>query len=216
MAVMHERLTSGALALGAAASGSASLRPRWGEADNGRVLSVRTARSEDATAVAGVHVRAWQVAYRGLLPDAYLDGLRAEDRASRYTFARTDRDQPQTIVAVQDGTVVGFATTGPARDRDVPGAGELYALYVDPATWGVGVGRVLIAEARARLWRGGFREAVLWVMAGNQRAQRFYRADGWRPDGQQHQQEIWGLSVDATRFRRSLGRAGSSGAPARD
>jgi len=109
----------------------------------------------------------------GLLPDEYLDGLRAEDPASRYTFDRTEPDQPQTVLAVQDGAVVGFATTGPARDSDVPDAGELYAFYVDPARWGVGVGRVLIAEARARLWRSGFREAVLWVMVGNDRAKRF-------------------------------------------
>ena len=27
--------------------------------------------------VARVHVRSWQAGYRGLLPDAYLDGLRA-------------------------------------------------------------------------------------------------------------------------------------------
>ena len=33
-------------------------------------------------AVARVHVRSWQVGYRGLLPDAYLDGLRAEERRS--------------------------------------------------------------------------------------------------------------------------------------
>ena len=41
-------------------------------------------------AVARVHVRSWQVGYRGLLPDAYLDGLRAEERAERYNFASGD------------------------------------------------------------------------------------------------------------------------------
>lgn len=43
-------------------------------------MLVRAARTDDALAVAGVHVRSWQVGYRGLLPDAYLDGLRAEER----------------------------------------------------------------------------------------------------------------------------------------
>jgi GNAT superfamily N-acetyltransferase len=168
------------------------------------VLTVRAARPEDAAEVAGVHVRSWQVAYRGLLPDAYLDGLRAEDRARRYRFDRTGPDVPETIVAVDDGAVAGFATTGPAQPADVLGAGELHALYVDPPLWGRGVGRRLIAEARARLRGHGWEQAVLWVLVGNDRAQRFYRMDGWWPDGTRRQQNVWGILVDEKHFRRAL------------
>ena len=154
--------------------------------------------------VAGVHVRAWQVGYRGLLSDAYLDGLRPEDRASRYTFGRTEPDQPHTIVAIDEGTLVGFATTRPSREADLPSAAELAALYVEPGMWSRGAGRLLIAEARAHLWRSGFTEAVLWVLVGNERAQRFYRADGWWPDGRRHQEQVWGVLVDSVRYRRTL------------
>ena len=62
---------------------------------------VRTARPADALAVAEVHVRSWQTGYRRLLPDAYLDSLRPEDRAARYTFDRDGTDDPQTIVVPQ-------------------------------------------------------------------------------------------------------------------
>jgi len=84
------------------------------------VLSVRPATPEDAAGVAGVHVRAWQTAYRGLLPDEYLDALRAEDRMARYRFDVAGPDQPATIVAVDGGVICGFATTGPAWDDSVP------------------------------------------------------------------------------------------------
>ena len=43
-------------------------------------LTVREASQGDAAAIAGVHVRAWRVAYRGLLPDDLLDRLSVEDR----------------------------------------------------------------------------------------------------------------------------------------
>ena len=155
--------------------------------------------------VAGVHVRAWQVGYRGLLPDAYLDALRPEDRAGRYAFGNSDPQRPRTVVAVEDGAIVGFATVWPSPDPDMLHAGELAALYVDPPMWRSGVGRVLIAEARDLLERDGYREAALWVLVGNDRAQRFYRADGWQPDGQRRLQEVWGVTVDEMRFRRSLG-----------
>jgi len=172
-----------------------------GSRENGRVVITRTATPEDAAAVAGVHVRSWQVAYRGLFPDEYLDGLRAEDRMARYTFGETGTGLT-TIVAVDDGTLCGFATTGPAQDDDVEGAGEVYALYVDPGAWGRGVGRLLMAEARTDIGRHrGCSQAVLWVLVGNRRAQHFYRADGWLPDGGRRVETIWGVWADLARWR---------------
>lgn len=155
--------------------------------------------------MAVVHVRAWQVGYRGLMPDAYLDGLRPEDRATRYTFGDARPERPATIVAVDDDEeICGFATTGPARDADADGAGELMALNVDPEVWGHGVGRLLIAEARERLRAGGHADAILWAMEGNDRADRFYRVDGWTPDGTRRTEEIWGISANERRYRRAL------------
>lgn len=168
------------------------------------VVTIRSATPEDAAGVAGVHVRSWQVAYRGLLPDDYLDALRPEDRMARYTFGDTRQGAPATLLADEGGSIVGFATTGPSRDADAEGSGELLALYVEPDRWGTGVGRLLMGGARAALVEGGFREAVLWVLAGNERAARFYRTDGWRPDGRRREEVVWGVSVDEVRYRRSL------------
>ena len=167
-------------------------------------MPLRAAEPNDAAAVALVHVRSWQAAYRGLLPDDYLDGLRPEDRATRYTFGDPDPDVPSTVVAVEQGTIRGFATIGPARDDDRPGGGELYALYVDPGSWDTGVGRELMADARRRLSERGHDEATLWVLVGNERAQRFYRIDGWFPDGPSRVDEIWGATVDEIRYRTAL------------
>lgn len=167
-------------------------------------LTVRRATPGDAADVAGVHVRSWQVAYRGLLPNQRLDDMRPEDRMARYNFGATDPGLPSTLVAIEDGVIRGFATTGPCRDADGTGTGEILALYVDPADWGRGVGRHLISEARAALSRLGFAEAVLWVLAGNSRAQRFYQADGWLPDPQGRTETIWDVPVDEWRYRRTL------------
>lgn len=166
-------------------------------------LTLRPATPDDALAVARVHVRAWQEGYRGLVPDEYLDALRPEDRASRYTLGASDVSVPYTIVAVRDGVVCGFATTGPCRDADAL-TGELLALHVDPDAWGFGAGRLLIDAARARLHSLGFTQAVLWVLIGNDRAQRFYRIDGWLPDDCDRTIELWGAQLLDTRYRRAL------------
>jgi len=155
-------------------------------------------------AVARVHVRSWQVAYRNLIPDAYLDQLRPEERAQRYTFGSPDPTIPWTLVAEEAGAILGFATTSPTHDVDLPGYGELCGFYVDPDRWGIGIGRALISAARARLLDLGFRQAALWVLAGNVRAECFYRSDGWAPDGQHRTDETRGFRIDELRYQRTL------------
>jgi len=168
-------------------------------------FSLRPAAPEDADAVAHMHVRSWRAGYRGLLPDPYLDGLRPQDRAARYSFGDDGPDRAFTVVAVEGKEIVGFATVSACRDAGTSGAvGEVDALYVDPSRWGAGAGRLLVADARARLARHGFDEAVLWVLAGNERAERFYRRDGWVADGSRRQDDVWGVTVDLVRWRRAL------------
>jgi ribosomal protein S18 acetylase RimI-like enzyme len=167
-------------------------------------MLLRAAEPDDAMAVARVHVRAWQAAYRTLLPRGYLDGLRPEDRAGRYDFSGRDPLNPRTIVAIQGGSILGFVTTAPSREPDLPDYGELCALHVDPAHWGQGAGRTLISAARRRLLELGFESAFLWVLAGNVRAERFYRKDQWMPDGTRRTDSVWNITVDEVRYRRSL------------
>jgi GNAT superfamily N-acetyltransferase len=167
-------------------------------------MNLRPATPDDAMAVAWVHVRAWQVGYRGLMPADYLAGLRPEERAQRYDFTGSDPTRPRTVVAVEADTVLGFVTHSPARDEDAAGQGEICALYVEPDCWGRGIGRMLAAAARSELYGLGFRQAVLWVVAGNARAWHFYFLDGWMPDGLRRAKPVWNVSVETVRFGRRL------------
>ena len=165
--------------------------------------TIRAALTTDALAVARVHVRSWQVAYSGLLPAEYLDSLRPEHRAARYTF-ELPPPAPATLVAIDGERICGFATTGESRDDDTPGFGQLLALYVHPEYWSTGVGRALISAARNSLAGAGYCIATLWVLTGNKRAERFYLADGWRPDGRHRTDTIGGATVEETSYRRQV------------
>lgn len=167
-------------------------------------MEIRPAVPEDAMAVAQVHVRSWQAAYRGLMPDAYLDALRPEDRSGRYDFTHVDPAKPYTQVAVADGQIVGFATTMPTRDETLAGYGELCALYIQPDHWRRGIGAQLSAAADERMLQLDLRDALLWVLAGNTRADSFYRAHGWQPDGACKREEMWGVRVEEQRYLRRL------------
>ncbi|HKV78940.1 MAG TPA: GNAT family N-acetyltransferase [Candidatus Sulfotelmatobacter sp.] len=167
-------------------------------------MQLRRAEPDDAMAVARVHVRSWQVAYRTLLPDDYLDQLRPEDRAKTYDFANLDPLKPRTVVASEERVILGFATTMPSRDADLPEHGELCAIYVDPDRWGQGIGMALLSAARANLFALGYRQALLWVLAGNARAERFYRTDQWVADGCCRTDSVWGVTVNEVRYQRGL------------
>ena len=164
-------------------------------------VAVRRATAADAPAMGRAHVRAWRAAYRGHMPDDYLDGLRAEDRASHWEATLRRDDLRGTILVVERaGEVVGFAAVGPSPDPRE--AGELFAINLDPDHWGTGAGRALLTAAQAELARLGFAETVLWVLTGNARARRFYGIAGWEADGSERTTEIFGVTVPEVRYRR--------------
>jgi GNAT superfamily N-acetyltransferase len=113
---------------------------------------IRVPGVDDAAALGAVHVRAWQRAYRGLMPDDYLDGLSADERAAhwRALLQRPSRRTISRFVFEDEGArVVGFIIVGPAGGQDESTDGEVFALNVDPDAWGKGVGAALLERAGA-------------------------------------------------------------------
>ena len=179
--------------------------PASGPAD----LVIRPATPDDAPAIARIHIRGWQQAYRGQLPDSFLEALDSSlERRTTYWAAQiegADRGGRRVIIAEHEGSPVGFATFGPAEgeapDRQL---GEVYAIYLDPAHWSQGYGRALFQAATEGLRGAGFKQAVLWVLESNARARRFYERAGWKPDGETKRDERGPVVLDEVRYRVTL------------
>jgi ribosomal protein S18 acetylase RimI-like enzyme len=173
------------------------------------VVELRNATPDDAIAIATVHVASWQVAYRGLLPDEILDGLSVPDRARIWAERLGGATPPRskTLLVADRTGVLGFAASGPALDvDDDPTAGELYAIYLDPRAWGRGHGARLHAGVLEHLRRAGFTHACLWVLDSNERAQRFYRRQGWAETGESKVDRDLGgdVALHERRLRRAV------------
>jgi hypothetical protein len=125
-------------------------------------IRVRAATVADASAVAAVHVSSWEGAYRGMIPDEWLD---------RRTVARqtaiweellggvgdpVDGRLPWAAVAEDGDTLIGFVSLNvPSRDADADArTAEISALCV-----------------------------TLWVLEPNARARAFYERCGFADDG---------------------------------
>lgn len=161
-------------------------------------LTVRDATIADAEAVAGIHVRSWQAAYRGLIDQAFLDTLLITDRAERWRGIFTDPHPLTlgTLVAVRGETIVGWVSFGASRDEaETDTDGEIYGIYADPTSWSTGVGAALLTMAEQRMTDAGHTRAHLWVLDGNDRADAFYARHGWTADGMTKVEERPGLTL---------------------
>jgi GNAT superfamily N-acetyltransferase len=170
--------------------------------------SVRAATVRDAAALATIHVRSWQAAYHGLLPQDYLDKLDAPDRVERWqrTLRATDWSRSGVMVVHPGRELLGFARFGPTRDSDddARAVAEIRAIYLLPEAWGKGFGKRLMSTALTRLAAAGYSQATLWVLQSNARARRFYETGGWVHDGTLKCDDSLGFPMQEIRYRKQL------------
>ncbi|MET9018505.1 GNAT family N-acetyltransferase [Actinopolymorpha sp. NPDC004070] len=140
---------------------------------------IREARAEDAPRVARIYVDSWNSGFGDLMGTVGLD----DDRIRRWENDLTSGRTRWWVAETTTGRIVGMVGVGPSRDPVDPHLGELDTIAVDPTYWRGGVGSALMRTALASLAESGYREAVLWTVAGYTRGQAFYEATGWRRDG---------------------------------
>jgi GNAT superfamily N-acetyltransferase len=165
-------------------------------------VELRTAEEVDCAGVGALHFRSRAAAYAHLLPPAALAAGSAAAYGEWWAERRRwERGTHRLTVAVAGGALAGFTYLGPG---DTAGVAELCAIHVDPDRVGGGIGRLLMADAVAQLAAYGSR-AVLWVLAGNGRARRFYQRGGWRFDGTTRDEPMGGEPTHQLRYARELG-----------
>jgi ribosomal protein S18 acetylase RimI-like enzyme len=164
-------------------------------------VRIRDATVEDAPAIARLQLDSWQDAYRGLLPDDYLDSLDEEEWAALWQRTLDGLgDRAAVLAAEEDGNVVGFVHSGPGDD---PREGRVFAMHVTPRLRSRGIGFDLHDLALRRLRHHGYRDVDLWLLNGNVRARHFYERQGWRSSGDERA-GTWPTGALETRFVRAL------------
>jgi L-amino acid N-acyltransferase YncA len=163
------------------------------------LTAIRLATPDDADAIARIHVASWRETYAGILPSTFLAGLSSTDDARRWR--RTILEQHQLFVYVAErpaGTIAGFAVGGPNHLRDHLYAGELQAIYLDPACERQHIGTHLVRAVATRLAERGMPSMIVWVLAANP-ARRFYEALGGGSAGRR-QLQLGGVWLDAVAY----------------
>lgn len=142
----------------------------------------RLASADDADSIAALHAESWRSAYRGMVPDDYLDHDVFDDRAQvwRERFDGSGaHPETLTILAELGGALAGFAHS--IIDDDPEYGTLLDNLHVRPDIKRLGIGKRLVVETagwiEARNNKNGLH---LWVFEANTPARSFYDALGGR------------------------------------
>ena len=137
------------------------------------VIEIRPGTDGDAPALIAIDAVTWTSATSPA-------GVPDESRP----FFREGEDPADTLVAMLDGAVVGYARLRNALP--VPShlhVLEINGLAVDPDVAGRGVGRTLVEAAVAEARRRGARKVSLRVLGSNAVARRLYARCGFVEEG---------------------------------
>lgn len=163
-------------------------------------LVIRKAMPSDAAAMADIHMRSWSAAYAAIIDE---EAIALANAKRPELWRRILSGSHDAYIALSDGVPAGLMSVHASRDADRPAAGEIGGLYLAPEYFGRGIGAQMMQFGLAELRRSEFREVILWVLAGNARARKFYEKCGFRPDGAEKQVTI-GKPLTEIRFSQSL------------
>lgn len=168
---------------------------------------MRPAELADADALARIQLESWRFTYRGLLPDSFLSSMRHERLAGSF-WRRLSTDEVDECIRVLEvgGRVGGFISFGPHQgDPTWLGyAGEVFMIYLLPELTGSGHGRVLLRRAFDELSRCRCHWVLVWVLAKNHTARRFYEREGMRLDGERRFDSFHERAVPVVRYAKAL------------
>ena len=141
-------------------------------------MSIRRAKAEDAAEIAGVGIASWNETYRGIVPDSHLDAMDLNERVAwTANYLQDPSIDFYTVVAEQDGAIVGYAAGGPNRSSDPAYQGELYTLYLLRKAQQQGLGRQLVQAVARGLSERGHANMQVNVLRDNP-ARAFYERLG--------------------------------------
>ena len=131
-------------------------------------------QSDDLYEISNIYENSWKYAYKGIVPQDYLDGI------PKGRWAKSiSREGMHNLVVTDNDKFVGTAGFCKSRWEKYSDFGELVSIYFLPEYIGKGYGKNLLDRCLDELKEMGFYKVLLWVLEDNFRARRFYSKNGF-------------------------------------
>lgn len=159
-------------------------------------MKIRKMKVEDAQEVALIHTLSWQYAYKGIIPQKFLDEIDIKKREENWVKGMLeDKTLIRLVAEDKKGRLLGFVCGLNNRDKNSKVKGELWAIYVLPVVAQKGVGRQLFTSFKNELVKRGILSMNVWVLEENKSARHFYEAMGGTLDTYSKKIEIGGKQL---------------------
>lgn len=132
------------------------------------------APTDDRMAISKIYEESWKYAYKGIIPQDYLDSI-PEGR----WVSNLNNPKWKTLVCIDNGRIVGTSSFCKSRFEQLHNWGEVISIYLLPDFMGKGYGKSLLEFAVAELKNQGYEDIFLWVLEENIRARHFYEIFGF-------------------------------------
>ncbi len=136
-------------------------------------VSIRQATREDTPAIARIINASWRAAYAGIVPQEVLDALSDEKKQSQLAAGLEQYPKMRYYLLEADGVPAGATCLHPAREEDLPEAGEFSFFYLLPAYWRSGYGTLCSRHVEREAKTHGYLILCCWTLEENARAMRF-------------------------------------------
>lgn len=162
-------------------------------------MEIRKATLDDVKDISRIHALSWKSAYKGIIPQAYLDELNEDFWISAFEVWIKDNVLTAQLISENDRPV-GCAAYGKARDKSLPNWGEIVSIYLLPEYFGKGYGNFLLKSALSDLKKAGYQNIYLWVLKENKRARIFYEKNKLHCNKDECTCEIMGKHITEIRY----------------
>ena len=159
----------------------------------------KVTQTDDFAAIGDIYAHSWKTAYKGIVPQDYLDELHGSRWAD---FLASNHDN--SFIVMDAGKYIGTSSVCAARDEKMAGWGEIISIYLLPEYLGKGYAEPLLNCSINALAAMGFTDVYLWVLEENTRAKRFYEKHGFGHNGDVENIAISGKSLKEIRYTKHL------------
>lgn len=141
-------------------------------------LTIRKATLDDVKTISKIYALSWKATYKDSVPQSFLDNLSLNNWVSSFQNWFSNHILTAQLIC-ENGTPIGCAAYGNARDDKFSHWGEIVSIYLHPDYFGKGYGTKLMKAVLSDMKKLGYESCYLWVLKENSNARHFYEANGF-------------------------------------
>lgn len=125
--------------------------------------------NDDLLEISGIYEKSWKFAYKGIIPQDYLDGI-----PTGHWAKSLNNNGMNNLLLIENSQIIGTACFGKSRWKKYSDYGEIVSIYFLPDYISKGYGKILLNKCVDELNKLGFHKILLWVLEDNHKARKFY------------------------------------------